>query len=533
LPPFLSHVYPPGRIAACLLVLMFFFAPAQAISGEKSALEQMIEIFENKKLLDPAEAARLKKIVEQERAVIQEKEDELKRKESSLAEKEKLLNDREKALREQEAVAAQEEKRVPEVAAREAKKEEPSSEKGFPIKVTYKDRLRFSDPEGDKFSLYLGGLLQTDYRYYNYENGDPQENKFDLRRVRLLMGGSVFNRVDYKFEYEFQGVSSRRVLDAYVDVRALPYLAVRAGQGKEPFSLEQYTKDMNIFFAERSMGYYLSPHRDIGVMAHASIWDDAFNYGVGVFNGDGVDDTSGGDVDDPEFTGRAVFSPFKHTNLSWLQGLQIGGSGSYANIDRNNVNVDVKTTGLTTFFEVATSAKFNVILDAGSRVRYGAELGWSYGPLALMAEYIVEKFDDIRTSSNEFGFDLDDYYVSLLWMITGEHPYFEHSVFQPIEPKKSVWKGGFGAVGLALRYDNFTADKSVYENLINMGESVREAKAYTVALNWWLDRYSRIIIDFTRTEFDEPLLIARDSLTGETIFSDYENVLTARFQFAY
>ena len=163
----------------------------------------------------------------------------------------------------------------------------------------------------------------------------------------------------------------------------------------------------------------------------------------------------------------------------------------------------------------------------------GAELGWTYGPLALMAEYIVEKFDGIETSSSEFGFDLDDYYVALLWMITGEHPSFEHSVFQPIKPKKSVWDGGFGAVGLALRYDHFSADKSVYENLINMGDSVREAKAYTVALNWWLDRYSRIIIDFTRTEFDEPLLIYRDSLTGETIFSDYENVLTARFQFAY
>ena len=306
--PFFTHDYPLGRIAACLLIFVFLFAPVPAISGEKSALEQMIEIFENKKLLNPAEAARLKQIVEQERASIQEKEDELQRKESSLAEKERILNDREKALREQEAVAARQE-RAPEVAARETKKEEAPQEKAFPIKVTYKDRLRFSDPEGDKFSLYLGGLLQTDYRYYKYENGDPQDNKFDLRRVRLLMGGSVFNRVDYKFEYEFQGVSSRRVLDAYVDVHALSYLSARVGQGKEPFSLEQVTKDMNIFFAERSMGYYLTPRRDIGVMAHASIWDDAFNYGVGVFNGDGVDDTTGGDVDDPEVTGRAVFAP--------------------------------------------------------------------------------------------------------------------------------------------------------------------------------------------------------------------------------
>ncbi len=524
-----------SRTAACLLVSLLIFTPALAVSAEKSALEQMVEIFENKKLLDPAEASRLKQIIEREQASIRDKEEQLQRKESSLAEKERLLSEREKALKEQAAAEAQQE-RVAEATAQEQEKAEPSEKESsaFPLKVTYKDRLRFSDPKGEKFSLYLGGLLQADYRFYTYQNGDPQKNKFDLRRVRLLVGGSVFNRVDYKFEYEFQGASSRRVLDAYVDVHALPpYLSARVGQYKEPFSLEQYTKDMNIVFAERSMGYYLTPGRDIGVMAHASVWGDAFNYGVGVFNGDGVDDTAGGDVDDPQVTGRAVFAPFKHTSLSWLKGLQFGGSGSYANIDRNNVKVNVKTTGLTTFFEVASSAKFNVIQDAGSLFRYGAELGWTYGPVALWGEYIFERFNDITTSSSQFSFDLDDWYVAALWMITGEEPRFANSVFQPIKPKKSVWQGGYGALGIAFRYDNFNASQAVYEYLVNPGDSVREAKAYTAAINWWLDAYSRIIVDFTRTDFDMPLLIARDAQTGETIFSDYENVLTARYQFAY
>jgi phosphate-selective porin OprO/OprP len=150
-----------------------------------------------------------------------------------------------------------------------------------------------------------------------------------------------------------------------------------------------------------------------------------------------------------------------------------------------------------------------------------------------MGEYFRESFRDIETSSSRFDTTLEDYYLAVLWMLTGEHPTFRDGILQPIKPLGCLWKDGWGGVGLALRYDSFEADDSVYEHLINEGNSVREADAYTIALNWYFNSFSRLVVDYTRTEFDRPLLIGRDALNGTALYSDHEDVLTTRFQLAF
>ena len=498
----------------------FFICVNSPIYAQDRALQQLVELLEKKGALTPAEAEAMRGIIARDQ--------------QRLLEKEHALDEREQDLLRREQALAEKEPEKPEGSLPE--KSLPAAEKeqaAFALEAVYEDGFWLKTTEPDLFSLRIGGLLQTDYRYFDYDNGDPDKNRFDLRRARLFLKGRLTRHFEYKFEYEFQGAGSRRLLDAYGDVHLLPYLSLRIGQFKEPFSLEQVTKDKNIVFAERAMGYYLTPGRDVGVMAHASVWDDRINYGLGLFNGDGVDDTTGGDIDDPEVTGRLVFAPFRNSGLSWLEDFQIGGSLGYARIDRNNVSIHVKTTGLTTFFDVSSSAKFNVIREADKRYRYGAELGWAYGPFALASEYIQVQYRDITTSADQFNVELEDTYVSLLWMVTGERPTYRNGIFQPIKPKRSVWEGGWGGIGLAVRFDVFEADESVYDTLINEGDSVRKAEAYSLAVNWYLDDNTRLILDATRTEFDRPLQVDRDSITGESIFSDREDVLTARFQFEF
>jgi phosphate-selective porin OprO/OprP len=263
------------------------------------------------------------------------------------------------------------------------------------------------------------------------------------------------------------------------------------------------------------------------------LWEGRINYGLGMFNGDGLDDTTGGDVDDPEFTGRIAFMPFKHWGVSLLDGLHVGGSLSYANIDRNNIEIHVKTTGLTELFDVASRAKFNIIRGADDRSRYGAELAWVWGPLAVAGESTYVLFRDITTSADRFDFEIQDSYASFLWMVTGEEPAIRNGVFQPIRPTRGVQEGGWGAFGLAFRYDLFEADDIAYDVLVNAGDSVREAEAFTVALNWYPTDFVRLVLDATRTTFDRPLLIDRDPLTGEAVYSDREDVFTGRLQFGF
>jgi phosphate-selective porin OprO and OprP len=510
-------------VFAAVLTCILFCIHGECM-GQDQALEQLIKVFEQKGMLNASEAQLVRETLAKEQEKTLGKEKEIEEKERALAKREKELKEKEEALQNGTITVSEKDKLTAEGA---------TSGVGGKVEISDEGGPRLVVQEPYEFSLSLGGLLQVDYRYFNYGEEDPNKNKFDIRRARLSLEGQALKYFDYRFMYEFQGASVRNLLDAYADANVSRLASFRIGQFKEPYSLEQSTSVRNWVFTEASFVYYLSPQYDVGLMAHASLWEDRVTYGIGVFNGDGLDDTAGGNEDAPQVVGRVVFSPFKTAGVPILRNLQFGGSLSYANIDRNNVNIDVKTPGLITFFNVASNTKFRVIRDAGSSTRYDAELGWAYESLALMGEYSHVTFSDVTTSAEQFDIKAKAYYLSLLWMITGEKPSFRHGVFQPIEPAQSLFQGGWGALGVAIRYEAFNTVEDVYEYLINPGDSVRKANAYSIAVNWFLNHYSRLILDFSSTHFDIPLLIFRDPINGTEIFSDHENVFTGRFQFQF
>ncbi len=512
---------------AGLFFISLFLGLNRVCSAEGQAMEQLLDLLRRNGAISDEQAGQIQATLAKDQKALADREKKLEQREQALLQREQALKANVKAPPPSQGGIAHDEtqKNIQEV---------PEKNNDFPLEAVFDDGFYLRSREKNLFELRIGGLLQVDYRYFNYDSdADPNKNKFDIRRARLLLTGHLYRRFFYKFQYEFQGAGSRRLLDAYVDTLVCPYVSFRVGQFKEPFSLEQSTADKNIPFAERAMGYYLTPGRDVGLMAHASLWKDRIYYGVGIFNGDGVDDTVGGDSDSPEFTGRVVYSPFKNMGIPLWHGFQVGGSYSYAKADRNNVKVDVETSGLTTFFNVNSAAKFNIIREVNARTRYGAELAWACGPLLLWGEYINLQFSDVKTSDADFNINLKDSYGSLLWMVTGERPTLKQGVIQAIKPLRNVWQGGWGAVGLAFRYDHFDGGDETYKYLVEPGNSVQEATAYTIAINWYLNSYVRLLLNATRTNFDRPLLIDKDPLTGKAIYSDREDVITGRFQLQF
>ena len=512
-------------LIACLLVGLCL-ALGQAALAEERALEQLLEIFEQRGLITREEAGKIKQTITEDQERLKQREMELDEREQELQQRERALEER-AAAPETEHVGPAAKKEVP----REAKKE---TGKGLPLEAGYEKGFYLRTPDEDTFSLYINGLLQFDYRYFDYDSDqDPAKDGFDIRRARLTFSGNVTRYLDYRFYYQFEGAAGRRLLDAYVDAHVSKFASIELGQFKAPFSLEWTTPAKDIFFAERSLGIGLTPLRDLGVMAHKSLWGDKFFYGAGIFNGNGLDDSERGDVDSPEFITRLVFAPFRNRNIPLGDNFQFGGSFSYNDADRNDVAIQAVTPGLTPFFDVASRAKFNIIRDADYRMRTAAELAWAYGPVALMGEYYKLFYKDVETSAERFNIDIKNYYASLIWMITGEKPIFRNGKMQPIEPLRDVWTEGWGAIGVGFRYNVFDSDDSVYDHLINAGDSVADATAYSFVVNWFLNPSARLLLDVTRINFDQPLLIDIDPLTGTAVLSDREDVVTARFQFQF
>ncbi len=505
------------------------FGTAGSMRAEGVALEELLDVLEDKGILAAEESERIRRAYTLERKRLVAKERRMESMIASLEEREAELDRREKRLEMREKPVLMEKA----VLRGEEKPSEPVRPEAGSSHEEKEPAFCLSGLGSEDSILCFNGLLQSDYRYYSYDEGDPDRNRFDIRRARLGLDLRLNGRFRFKALYEFEGAGSRRLLDACLDVRTSPLISFRIGQFKKPFGLEESTRDKDIFFAERSMAHWLGPYRDLGLMAYGSLLTDRVWYGLGIYNGDGLDDTSGGDVDAPEFSGRVAVSLFGGDRPSPAGHLQIGGSYRYARIDRNNVDFEVMTAGLTTFLDVASRAKYRVIQEADSRRAMGLELGWTKGPVALAAEYRNMEYREIATSVESFDVEMDDCYVSLLWMLTGERPVLRGGGVEPIAPKKNLWKDGWGGLGLAVRYDVFEAEESIYDNLVTKGNSVRKARAYTIALNWYLNSSCRLIFDATRTVFDEPLLVDRDSILGTSIYAEREDVYTGRFQFVF
>jgi phosphate-selective porin OprO and OprP len=395
----------------------------------------------------------------------------------------------------------------------------------------YKGGFYIRSEEEGGMELLLGGAFQTDYRYYFEE--ERADNRFDIRRARLRFKGQLTQYFRFGLEFEFQGNETDNLVDAYVEAVFSPS-ALRFGQFKEPYSLEWQSADKAQFFAERSMGYYLGPIRDVGIMLHGSLFGDTINYAAGLFNGDGDDGAaSGAEEDDPEAAARIVVSPFRGSNFTRLKGIQFGASAAYAQIDNLNLNLRVKSTGMigtdTNLYVLTHNTKFGVIQDVGSRQRFGVEAAWAVGPLLFQGEYFNLKYTDMESAGdNPTDADFSSWYASAVWCITGEEPILSEGAVQPIYPNHffNPKDGTWGALCLAARIEHFDGD----ENWINSASyaSVKEADAYSLSLNWVLYPMARVVLDYTHTNLSDPIRV-RVLPDGSTDYIEKENVLLIRY----
>ena len=394
----------------------------------------------------------------------------------------------------------------------------------------YKGGFYIRSEEEGGMALRLGGAFQTDYRYYLED--ERADNRFDVRRARLRFNGDLTRWVRYGLEYEFQGNETSNLVDAYGELGKVP-LSLRMGQFKEPFSLEWQTRDKGLYFAERSFAYSLGPGRDIGLMLGGSVWDGRCTYALGGFNGDGPDGaTRGTENDDPEAAARLVLAPFKAGAAGWLQNLQFGGSGTYANIDTANISLSVKSPGMygssRSLYRLSHDTKFGVLQDVDGRWRLGVEGFWSYGPVALAGEAVHLRYTGLKPAGEpKQDAEFTSAYLSAMWALTGETFILSRGALRPLYPDRffDPDAGTWGAFVLAARVDHFEGDA----DWITPGAyvSVEQADTYTLAMNWILFPMYRVVLDLSHTDMSDRIRV-RVRPDGTVDYVEEENVVTLR-----
>jgi phosphate-selective porin OprO/OprP len=395
------------------------------------------------------------------------------------------------------------------------------------------DGFSMSTPDTN-FVASLHGLLQVDSRSFFGNTTIPSGTSgFRLRRARPIFSGTVLKDFDFNFTPEFGG-SVVQILDAYGNYRYDSPVQIQAGKFRSPIGLEQLQNEPATFFNERSLVTDLIPYRDVGVELHGDGSGGGLSYAAGVFNGSPdynpttVNSALG---NGKALVGRVFTQPFKSTSVRTLQELGFGVGGSYEHDDggASQLTPGYNTDGQEKFFTYGSK-----VLPAGTHWRICPQGYYYYGPYGLLSEYAVSAQRVVGgsvTGAKPVTLENTAWEISGGWVLTGEAADYNGVV--PRHPF-NLHNGQWGAVQLVARYAHLKVDDNAFADGFASADSTGTftasaagAQAWSVGLNWFLNRDIRVNGSFSRTDFTG----AQE--TGATVTTRPEDVLFTRIQLAF
>lgn len=389
--------------------------------------------------------------------------------------------------------------------------------------------------------LRIGGYIDFDGRFFTDDEraqqnwGTGAANTFYVRHARPELTGTVDDIFDFRLLAEFAPTATANtngytqapvLLDAYVATRIDPGFVITVGQFKSPVGLEylQYTPYNE--FVELGLASQLVPGRDEGVQLSGKLASGIIFYQLGIFNG-GVDgtanvynDTNSG----KDGEGRIIFSPFVLSGIDWLSNLNVGIAGTYgkefgAAAATTDALPSFKTTSQLTFFTYNATA-----FAKGEHTRYSPQLYWSAGPVFTLDEYVVSK-QKVDVGANDSYVTNKAYQIEVGAVLTGEK-----ASYNGVVPSSPISKGGWGAWEVVGRLNHLEVGNQAFVNNVDAAAntSARDATAYALGVNWYLNRNIKLQFDYELTEFK-----GGAGTLAKVTDRNNENLFVSRFQLLY
>lgn len=339
------------------------------------------------------------------------------------------------------------------------------------------------------FEFNLRGRIYADYVKASDDDGTMDVSGTEFRTVRLGIEGKAWHDVKYKFEADFAG-DDVTVKDAYMQIKTTMG-SITVGQFKTPNSLDEQTSSRYITFMERaSFTDAFGFARQIGIA-----WNDGgdnWTVKAGIFKGSNSNDGQG----DLTVAARATYGG-KFNNGNWI----IGGSvrnrtsdGQLRYRQRPHVHKSDRF--------VNTGKVGN-----GDDFFYGAEAGLQLGSFHGAAEYGFLSAKAAGTGGGNAT--LSGGYAEIGYFLTGES--------RPLKLNKGAWdrpkvkrpvnEGGIGAVSINARYDLI--------DLTNDGLFGGEQDSMILGLNWYLNRHTRIMANYSHSRIDNAFDVSANGSDGK------------------
>ena len=241
------------------------------------------------------------------------------------------------------------------------------------------------------------------------------------------------------------------------------------------------------------------------------------SYSVGLFAGDGDGNTQ-----------TAGTSGAARLTVKLIKGLELSGSFMQGDVTPDPrvgaaepapKGASGQTTSGFTFWNRAH-------VD-GTRRRLGADLVYSRGPLRLLGEYVQNTEE--RKGQGSTGQDIPDargrgWNAQASYVLTGEKK------GSTVEPKKSIFAGGKGAIEIvaraqALKFDDL-GDPSGFAGYGNRARNIAPSGASSLeaGLNYWASKFLKLQGSALWESYNDPLIAPVPGNTASSGISGRETV---------
>jgi phosphate-selective porin OprO/OprP len=261
-------------------------------------------------------------------------------------------------------------------------------------------------------------------------------------------------------------------------------------------------------FNERALPTALMPNRDIGFQLWGDIAGSLVSYTAGIFNGVGDGRSTGtADFEDHrEFAGRLFLQPFKKSTAESLQGFGFGIGGSWGTVANNLNGLPATTGGLSPGYATDGQQQFfaynptvGTVLADGDHWRLSPQGYYYCGPFGLLGEYVISN-QRVSNAGAAAAADLQhsSWQITASWVLTGED-----ASYTGVTPRKpfDLRNGSWGAFQLVGRYAELNIDDDTFPVFSNPATSASSAQAWSVGLNWYLNKSIRMNASYSHTMF--------------------------------
>lgn len=368
----------------------------------------------------------------------------------------------------------------------------------------------FRSADGN-FTFHPRGRILVDFTSTHGSSFDSRNvTGTDLASGRIGAEGQI-GALGYKIDADFAG-NTVTLKDTYVswDARfgGLP-AEFYVGNKLKDRGLDGGTSGVNTPFMERnavaSVGAQQSGYYGLGLTAKliGSGWHASL-----AVTGDDIGNE--GDASDTlAYLVRMHWNPLKGKDGF----LHLGGWYWYEDLGADVTSIN-KTSPLALGWNSEVRVSASSIANATDDHAYGLEFGGVYRNLWAFGEHTVRTIN----SSTVDSVDQKATSVYAGWLITGEKPGFSSrsGVWGTTRVLRPVTDGGIGAFELLARYDKYD-----FTDAPRGGEG----DAWTLGLNWYLNDWSRLMLNYVRWE--------TDNIVGDYQGPDSGNTLGVRAQVVF